>query len=92
LIQKRFIITGMIQVGDFMRLILYPDEPVKKKRVYDMISIASSGNVSEMQKDAIIDSIICGNPPTMYVTLDELKESELSIGHHVILTLGREYA
>lgn len=73
-----------------MRLILYPDEPVKKKRAFNLMDIAVSGDVSQMQRDTIIDSIISGNPPTVYVTQKELQDEGYQIGNHITVRIEVE--
>jgi len=90
MIQKRFIITGIIEVGEYLRIILYPDEPVKKKKIYNLIDMASSGDISEMNKDAIINSIVSGNPPTIYITHKEFLENDFRIGQHIVISLEVE--
>jgi hypothetical protein len=90
MIKKRFIVTGLVEVGDYVRVILYPDEPVKKKVVYNLLGMAQSGDISEMNKDAIINSIIGGNPATLYLFKTELEKEGIKLDSHIFMVLEVE--
>jgi len=90
MIKKRFILTGIVEIGPYGRLVLYPDEPVKAKKKLDLFSIAQSGNIAEMQQDAIIEGIMSNTPPTLYITMKEWHEEKLKLDDHIIVTLEVE--
>ena len=90
MIKKRFILTGIVEVGLYGRLVLYPDEPVKAKKKYDFMALAQSGDVAEMQQNALIESIIANTPPTIYITMKEWHEEKLKLDDHIIVTLEVE--
>ena len=90
MMKKRYLITGIIETGDFIRLVLYPDEPVKKKQHLDFMAMAMSGDPSEMQKQAIIQGIISNNPPTLYITTQEYLENKINLHEHITLSFEVE--
>jgi len=81
MIQKRFIITGMVEVGEYIRVILFPDEPVKRKKIYNLVDMAHSGDISD---------IISGNPPTLYITRKEFLENDFRLEQHLVISLEVE--
>jgi hypothetical protein len=90
MIKKRYILTGIVEIGKYGRLVLYPDEPVKEKKKYDFMALAQSGDVAEMQQNALIESIIANTPPTLYITMKEWHEEKLKLDDHIIVTLEIE--
>jgi len=90
MIEKRFIITGLVEVGPYIRVILYPDEAVRKKKTFDLMGMTLSGDVSAMQEDGIINGILSGKPPTIYLTVDEIKQGNIKLDDHIIVSLEVE--
>jgi hypothetical protein len=88
MIKKRYLITGFVEAGDHIRLILYPDEPIQQKKMslLDMARI----NPEELQKQAIIQGIMSNNPPILYITVKEFEESNLKLHDHVLLSFEVE--
>lgn len=90
MIRKRFLVTGLIEVGPHIRIILYPDEPVKPKKIFNLMDIAMSGDPTEMQQEAIINGILSNNPPTVYVSVDEMKNHNIKLSDHVNISIEVE--
>jgi hypothetical protein len=90
MIKKRYLLTGIVEMGDYIRLILYPDEPVKKKPYIDMMALAMSGDPSEMQRESIIQGMLSNNPPLIYITVKEFEESKLQLHDHILVSFEVE--
>jgi hypothetical protein len=90
MIKKRMILTGVIEVGDYIRLILFPDEPIKEKRKFDLFLIAETGDPSEINKQAIIKSIIANQPPTIYISKQEFDKDGYKLDDHIIVSIEQE--
>jgi hypothetical protein len=89
MIKKRYILTGMVEVGDWIRLVLYPDDPVKKKKTFDLSAIME-GDMGGLQQDALIQSMISGNPPTLYMLKKEFDSSGFKLDDHININLEVE--
>lgn len=89
MIRKRYLITGLVEAGDYIRLILYPDEPVQKKKMslMDMAGL----NPEEMQKQAITQGVLANNPTSINITAEEyMKNEKINLHEHIIVSIEVE--
>lgn len=86
----RLIITGITRIGENIRLILFPDEIVRKKKCFNLMDIAKTGDPSEMQRQAITEALIANNPPSIIISDDEFFNGKYQIDDHINIKFEKE--